>query len=362
MELSLLPARRERTRAGGGYEAIQRRESMAEQGGMTPRLRTLLVVAGVIIVIFGMRAAADVVNTILLTLLFAIIASPYVEFLIRKGLGRGAAIGVAVLTVVLIGVVLILLIWGALPRLTAKLPVYEDLLGQRMAGLVATLERFGIDSSALTSSDVLSPSRLASLAKGLLGFATQSILQGILLLLLTVFLMLDLELYRARGSGASVIAEYVVNAHDVRRYLSITGLTGLLAAIGNTALLLALGVDFPVLWGVFSFFSNFIPNIGFYLAVIPPLLLALLEFGGLRALLVLVGYFVINMVTDSIIKPRFLKKGIGITPFETLVSLVFWSWVLGPVGAILSVPLTMIVKIAIEPPSADPSPVASEVS
>lgn len=323
---------------------------MTEQAGVTGPFRTLIVVASLVVVVLGMRAAAPVINMMLLTLLFAIIALPYVELLMRRGLGRGPAIAVAVLTVAVFGIVLILLVWGALPRLTAKLPTYGDLLEQRAAGAAIALQRLGIDGGALLSSEVLSPTRLASLARTLVGTATASVLQGLLLLLLTVFFMIDIEVYRARKGGASLIAEYVANASDVRRYLSITGLMGLLAGACNAVLLIALGVDFPVLWGVLSFVTSFIPNVGFFVGLAPPALLALIELGVTPAILVVVGYFVINVITDSVLKPRFLQKGIGITPFETLISLVFWSWVLGPTGAILAVPLTMVVKSRVKLP------------
>jgi predicted PurR-regulated permease PerM len=316
----------------------------AQRDGVTPVLRTFLISAAVVIIIIGMQAAAGVVNTLLLTMLFATIVSPLVQWLERKGLGRGSAVLIVVLMILLVGVVVMALLWAALPRLMHRLPAYGQMLEERTQGLAVTLERYGLDATVLRSPDVLSPSRLVSLVRELVGAATHSILQGILLLLLTIFFMLDMEFYRTQGRGLGLLSNFVIQAGDVRRYLSITGLTGLIGAVGNLVLLLVLGIDFPVIWAVLSFFANFIPNIGFYIALIPPLLVAVLEFGLLRAGLVLVGYFVINLVTDSIVKPRFLKKGIGITPFETLMSLVFWGWVLGAVGALLAAPLTMVVK------------------
>ena len=316
---------------------------------MTDRVRTLVTVAALVVVILGMRAAAEVVNMLLLTLLFAIIATPFIELLVRHGLGRGTAIGVAVLTVLVLGIVLILLVWSSLPRFADKLPIYEELLKERAAGAAVALERLGIDGRSLLSSEVLSPSRVLAVARRLVGAAASSALQGILLLLLTIFFMIDMGIQRGRGKGATILAAYVVNARDVRRYLSITGLTGLLAGVANAALLMALGVDFPILWGMLSFVTNFIPSVGFYLSLIPPALLALIELGVPRAAIVVIGYFAINFLTDNIVKPRFLQKGVGITPFETLFSLVFWGWVLGPTGAILAVPLTLVVKKALEP-------------
>lgn len=324
----------------------------AQHDGVTPVLRTFLISAAVVIIILGMRAAAGVVNTLLLTMLFAIIVSPLVQWLERKGMGRGTAVMIGISTVVLVGVVMLALLGASLPRLTHRLPAYGQMLEERIQGVTVAIERRGLDASALKSPDVLSPSRLVALARGLVLGATQSILQGILLLLLTIFFLLDMELYRTRGRGLGLLSNFVVQATDVRRYLSITGLTGLIGAVGNLVLLLILGIDFPVIWAVLSFFANFIPSIGFYIALIPPLLVAVLEFGLLRAGLVLVGYFLINLITDNVVKPRFLRKGIGITPFETLMSLVFWGWVLGAVGALLAAPLTMVVKSALDRHSA----------
>jgi predicted PurR-regulated permease PerM len=108
------------------------------------------------------------------------------------------------------------------------------------------------------------------------------------------------------------------------------------------------GVDFPVLWGVLAFFLNYVPNIGSIVAAIPPTLLALLGLGGGASFAILTGYVVINNVLGNIVEPRVMGQGLGLSPFAVLLSLVFWGWVLGPIGMLLSIPLTMAVKIAME--------------
>jgi predicted PurR-regulated permease PerM len=131
---------------------------------------------------------------------------------------------------------------------------------------------------------------------------------------------------------------------DVRRYIWITTWVGMLAALVEVFLLLALNVDFALLWGILSWLMSYIPSIGYILALIPPLVLALLQHGWQTALIVLVGYFVINFVTDQFVKPRFYGEGLNISILWVFLSLVFWGWLLGPVGALLGIPLTMMVK------------------
>jgi predicted PurR-regulated permease PerM len=131
---------------------------------------------------------------------------------------------------------------------------------------------------------------------------------------------------------------------DIREYVFITTWTGLLAAALDVGLLLMLGVDFAVMWGIFSFFLSFVPNVGFILALIPPTVLALLEHGWPTALLVIIGYILINGAVDSVLKPRVMGQGLNISPLVVTLSLIFWAWVLGAIGAILAVPLTMMVK------------------
>ncbi len=134
----------------------------------------------------------------------------------------------------------------------------------------------------------------------------------------------------------------------MRSYVVLNTVFGLAAAIMNTLLLWALGVDFALLWGVLSFLLSFLPNIGFVLALAPPALLALLQFGVARAVMVAIGFIVINTIVDNVIKPRFVGESLDLTPAVIVLSLVFWGWLLGPVGALLAVPLSIATKFLLE--------------
>jgi hypothetical protein len=126
--------------------------------------------------------------------------------------------------------------------------------------------------------------------------------------------------------------------------MGVRAVLGLIAAVLDYALLTVLGVDYALLWGVLSFLLSFVPNIGFTLSLIPPTLLALVESGWQEALIVFVGYQVINNVLDNVIGPRFVGREMKISALLSFLSVIFWAWVLGPTGAILAVPLTVLIR------------------
>ena len=111
---------------------------------------------------------------------------------------------------------------------------------------------------------------------------------------------------------------------------------------------MAFGLDFPVLWGLLAFLLNYVPNIGSLIASIPAILIALIQFGPLQALMIAVGYFVINITIGGVVEPRVMGRGLGLSTLIVFLSLVFWGWIFGPVGMLLSVPLTMTAKLALE--------------
>jgi len=141
-----------------------------------------------------------------------------------------------------------------------------------------------------------------------------------------------------------VVAALADFARGTRRYLVVTTVFGLIVAVLDTIALAVLGVPLPILWGLLSFITNYIPNIGFVLGVIPPALLGLLVGGWQLMLLVIVVYSVLNFVVQSLIQPRFAGHSVGLSSAVAFLSLIFWTWVLGPLGALLSIPLTLLAK------------------
>ncbi|MGQ0767373.1 MAG: AI-2E family transporter, partial [Gemmatimonadota bacterium] len=175
----------------------------------------------------------------------------------------------------------------------------------------------------------------------------------ILLLLIMAFMMIEAQRYPAKLHDALAMdedRESAVNGfvRSLRSYVVLNSVFGLAAAVLNTIVLFALGVDFALLWGVASFLLSFLPNVGFVLALVPPALLALLEFGLARSLMVIVAFTAVNLVVDTVIKPRMVGESLDLSPFVVVISLVFWGWLLGPVGALLAVPLSVGLKFLFE--------------
>ena len=307
------------------------------------RTGPLVATACVAILFAATKAMAPILGPVLLSLLLALTVRPLVDWLGRLRLPRVVTVLVTLAVLLVVGFGVISLVGVSLGRLRDALPVYEERLAVVLDGLQTRLAARGIDISGLVSGNVLSAQRIAALAQKLLGGAS-ALLSGAFLILLLVILfvaempLLNKVLDRGRQS------HWIELTAGIRKYIALTGLLGLVNAALNLVLLLLVGVDFPVLWAVLCFFLNFVPAVGNMLALIPPALLALLEFGWQRALVVVVGYFVTNTVMDLVVKPRFFNTSLDISPLVIILSLILWGWLLGPAGPILAVPLTMVVQ------------------
>ena len=310
------------------------------------RIHPILLIACMVIIVAGMKAAAPILNPVLLAALFAVSLVPLVTWEIRKGLHQGTAITLSILIVAVGGVLMILALGGAVTRIIQNVPVYSERLSVLLKGVIDFLHARGIDMSDIRSLEAFSPSNLAKLALLLIGDLFSLFGNAVLILLLVIFFLIEFVTLRGNvDSGAlspdAWLAHFAGLGGEIRTYISITAFTGFLTAVGNVILLLILGVDFPVLWGFVSFLMNFIPNIGFFISLVPPAFLALIESGWTYALIVVIGFIVINAIAENVIKPRFMGKELSMSILLIFLSLIFWGWVLGPVGAILAIPLTI---------------------
>ena len=248
---------------------------------------------------------------------------------------------------------LVALVWISLAQLQDRLPTYQPRIEALQAMVLEKLRILPVDTSRLLSSETFSPSNLVGYAVRIIRQATQTAGNLVVLVLLMAFMMLEAidfpaKLRSAFASHPEVVESFKGFGASIKSYVLINAAFGLAAAAINTTLLLVLGVDFAFLWGVLSFLLSFIPNIGFIIALVPPALLALIEFGFTRAAIVVGGYVLINFVTDNVIKPKFVGERIGLSPLVVVLSLLFWAWLLGPLGALVAVPLSIGVKFLLE--------------
>jgi len=326
---------------------------MPERGGFSSIGRMLLITAAAVAILAGMRAAGPILGPIFVALVITIAWSPGADWLRKRGVHPTfAALAGIVIGVAVVGL-LVALVWISLVQLQDRLPTYQPRIAALQAMVTEKLRVLPMDTSRLLSSETFSPSSLVGYAVRIIRKATQTAGNLVILVLLMAFMMLEAidfpaKLRSAFASNPDVVESLRGFGESIKSYVLINAVFGLAAAAINTTLLLVLGVDFAFLWGVLSFLLSFVPNIGFIIALVPPTLLALIEFGFTRAAIVLGGYILINFVTDNVIKPKFVGESMGLSPLVVVLSLFFWAWLLGPLGALVAVPLSIGVKFLFE--------------
>ena len=316
-----------------------------------PRAVLLLVgTAAAVVVGAGLSWARGLVAPIVLALILTIAVAPLIGVARRRGWPSWVGVVLAMVAVYAIVAFLVVGVALSVVKLAELLPQYAPSADQLKADVQGALTSLGVSDSqaksALGQVDLGKvTSLLTGLASGILGLA------GNLFFLVTVLFFFCAE---AAGFGARVAAvgrdkpelaaAITRYATGVRRYLVVTAVFGAIVGVLDTAALWLLGIPLPLLWGLFSFLTNFVPNIGFVLGVIPPALLALLDGGWSSMLAVLAVYSLLNVVIQTFIQPRFVGESVGLSTTTAFLSLAVWAFVLGPLGALLAVPMTLLVR------------------
>jgi AI-2 transport protein TqsA len=306
--------------------------------------RLLVMVACVVIILCGVSRTSHLVVLVLLSILLACSFLPLPEWLIKRfELGKGAAIGLAVALLGTLSLVAVFSLGDRIYRLRAELPAYHQRFMVLFESVVAFLDRHGIKIDSLAHTTASTSDRILEMGRVAVPAAAGFLGDGLLVTLLAlIFLSAMVQQTGAKANSLGERMRYY--GEDVQRYIGILAKTSAIAALANLVLLLVLGVQFPLLWCILSFFLRFIPNVGFLIAIVPPSLVTLLVLGWKRALLVLSGLILINLVMDYVVNPIFMKKGADVSFLELMLSLLFWGALLGVAGGILAVPLTLALR------------------
>ncbi len=316
-----------------------------------PRILTTLAIwVGLFGLLAGIHAAADVIGPLFIAFNLVIAAWPVRTALLRRGappVVGTLALGLVVFVV--LGVALLSL-GLSVSALVNELPHYQSQFQSLYADLAAQAAAFGItQDSVLAQLKEISPASVAGFASSAVSSVSGALTTlGVLAIMLFLVLM-DADTYPRRSESlvrfkpeiSLAMSDFVVG---VRRYWVVTTVFGLIVAVADVAVLLVLGVPLALVWGLVSFLTNYIPNVGFVIGIIPPVLMALLAKGPTAALIVTVAYVVINFVIQSIIQPKFNGDAVGVTALVSFLSLLVWSTVLGPIGALLGLPATLLLK------------------
>jgi AI-2 transport protein TqsA len=313
----------------------------------------ILAGAGVVVIIAGLRAAAPLILPFLVAVFLAAISFPLLQRLEQLRVPRVVAVLAAVIANLLVLAVAVAVMGTALTQFTAASPRYQVRLQALAATALEWLRDQGFEIHPSEYLRLVNPGAILDLVGAGLAAAT-AVLSNLLVVLLTLaFILLEAsglprKLQAAFASDPSTLEWLGGIIREVQRYLLLKTAVSLATGALIWAWLALLGIDFALVWGLVAFALNYIPNIGSILAAVPAVLLSMVQFDVGRAFLVTLGYLVVNLVLGNIVEPYLMGRRLGLSTLVVFLSLIFWGWVWGPVGMLLSVPLTMIAKIMLE--------------
>ena len=322
--------------------------------GQQPRTQnTVLTIAGLLIILAWMRYAQSLIVPFLLALFLAAIAATPVNWLKSKGLPVPLAIMLVLLISIAAGVFVTLILGSSVDEFSKSLPAYQTRLKELTGGIVDWLAGMGINAPETRGIlNVIDPGKAMGFANSLISSLGGVFGNAFLILFTVLFMLMEAWSFPKKinaiygNRGDEVLNRVSDVLKSTRQYLSIKTLMSLATGIlvgGGTALI---GLDFPILWGFLAFALNFIPNIGSIIAAVPAVLLSLVQLGSMATLGVILVYLTANIVIGNIVEPRYMGEKVGLSTLVVFLSLVFWGWLFGLVGMLLSVPLTMTVKFA----------------
>lgn len=323
-------------------------------GDVKPPVSGVLIpLACFVVVVAGMRAASAIVVPFLLAAFLSAICAPMVFQLRKRHVPSGLAVSMVILALLAAFVLMGYLVGTSVDEFASRLPSYQAALNDRARQWAADMDARGWAVREAVVTEYLNPGVLMRMIGNTVTGMASVLTNAVFILLAVVFMLAEAAVLPNKLRAVMKKPEDSLRRmsdfmDSFNRYLGIKTAVSAVTGVTAWAWCRMLGVDFPVLWGLLAFLLNYVPNIGSIIAAVPPVMLALVQYGYPRMLGVGFGYLAINMVFGNLIEPRWLGRELGLSTLVVFLSLVVWGWVLGPVGMLLSVPLTMVIKIALE--------------
>lgn len=313
--------------------------------------RALLIAASVVIVIAGLKSASDLLLPFLVAVFLAILCLPILGWFERLGLPRPLAVPAAGLVVLCVLGLVVLMLARSANQFADKAPEYQARLNELAQDALEYLDERGVDTEEM--SDVFQVGSVMEYVRAAISSATSILSNMVLVALTLIFLLFEASALppKIRAAFGSQIVEeghFRSIVGEVQSYFGIKIFLSLITGVLIGGWVAACGLEFFMLWGFVAFLLNFVPNLGSIMAAVPAVLLALVDLGVPGALMVAVGYLIVNMVIGNLIEPRMMGQRLGLSTLVVFLSLIVWGWIWGPLGMLLSVPLTMLVKILLE--------------
>ncbi|HEX9614530.1 MAG TPA: AI-2E family transporter [Bacteroidota bacterium] len=326
---------------------------MGHQSQAFDGMRFLVIAAAIVIILYGVNQAQSFMALFLVSVFLALIGTPPVLWLERKRVPSFLAV-----MIVMAGMVALLFVIGgivgtSLNALSDSLPFYEKRLQLQIAAVKALLASKYVTLNETLLLEYLNPRSLMNLTSGLLAGMGLALTNIAVILLTVTFILLEassfpIKIRSALGDPQRAFPQFTRFVSDIKRYMIIKTTISLIAGAALGLWLFILGVDSPFLWGFLAFLLHYIPNLGQIMAAFPPILLAFIQLGVGHALLVAAGYLVVGFTLGNVIEPRLMGRQFGLSTLVVFLSLMFWGALLGPIGVVLCVPLTMTMKFAFE--------------
>jgi AI-2 transport protein TqsA len=336
--------------------AGHRRDDAVGADGLIRSAGPLTAIGGLVLVlvaVLAVREVASLVVPVMFGLFIALTAWPMVGALERRGVRHGFALVATIVVVLAVGLVATFVAALSVGELVVEIPTSETRLDAALAALRDLLAQLGVSADLGAITAIISPERIFGLVKPVAAAVSDAggalfVLAFTMIYALAGGASLRTRAVAAFGEQHALVLGMERFGTDLRRYLIVRAKLGLFAAVLSFVLLFVLGVPFAVLWAILVFAASFVPNIGSVVAVIPPTLLAYLDSGLGTAVMVVIGYALINFAQDQFLQPVVMGSELNLSPLVVFIAVVVWAWILGPAGALLAVPLTVGLVMVLE--------------
>jgi len=313
---------------------------------------SFIVMASVVVVLAGVKSASSILIPFLLSLFIAIILSPSYNFFKKKGVPEIISLLLVVSIFLTFLALVAKLIGTSATDFSSNINMYSDKLSGYYMSIASYAENFGVVLPIDEFSSLVDSKRIMTFGTTILQSMGSMFTNGFVIILTVVFMLLESSHFLDKIDAADGELDTIVHIKEIsqkiKQYMVLKALVSLFTGFVVWIALLFIGTDYAFLWGVMAFMFNFIPNIGSIIAAVPAVLITLVQLGSFSALLVTALYTAINIIIGSFIEPKVMGKGLGLSTLVVFLSLLFWGWLLGIVGMLLSIPLTIMAKIAFD--------------
>jgi len=313
-------------------------------------LRFWIIMASLVIVLAAMKESRYIINVILLAFFATSISIAPINWMKKKGIPELFANLIMLLIFLILVSLTIFIISSSVHNFVAKIPFYNEKFNELWSSTHKWLLQRNLIDQDFSIMNELSPSNVIGLAGGLFASIGNVVGSFFLVFIIYIFMLFEISVFSRKlklvnpksvGSVDNVLKNLV-------KYFGIKTITSLATGFFIAVGLYIMGVDFPILWGFLAFILNFIPSVGSFIAAIPAVLLSLILLGPFWMLVTIIMYFVINTIIGNIIEPQLMGRNLGISPLFVFIAMIFWGFILGPVGMLIATPLIIMIKIILD--------------